>query len=91
MTDAQLSSKQVEDAETHLLLALVALLDKASYRPLTRKEYDLATKEQYMLTVPVAIDTSKVGKRGERTSRSSSVAVKTWTGYHSPAVVILQC
>ena len=56
-----MSAKQVEDAEVHLLTSLVALLDKASYKPLTRTEFDLATKEQYMLNVPVAVDTAKVG------------------------------
>ena len=61
LEESHMSAKQVEDAEVHLLTSLVALLSKASYKPLTSTEFELATKEQYMLNVPVAVDAAKVG------------------------------
>ena len=46
--------------EEELLADLIAVLDRACYKPLTRVEHDLALTEHYMLNVPVAVDDSKV-------------------------------
>ena len=59
---SSLSLSQVEHMEEELLADLIAVLDRASYKPLTRVEHDLALSEHYMLNVPVAVDDSKVRK-----------------------------
>ena len=62
---SSLSLSQVEHMEEELLADLIAVLDRASYKPLTRVEHDLALSEHYMLNVPVAVDDSKVSKGEE--------------------------
>ena len=58
------SLAEVERMEEDLLADLVALLDRASYKPLRKAEQELALRQQYSLTVPVAVDDDKVRGRG---------------------------
>ena len=55
-----LSPPQVERMEEDLLADLIALLDRASYKPLSKAEQELALRQQYSLNVPVAVDEDKV-------------------------------
>lgn len=58
--DESLTSEELENAESRFMRFVFFIMNKANYKMVTDREYEVAVDGTYLLTVPVKVDDSKL-------------------------------
>lgn len=74
----RLSASEVDAMEIRLLKEVVGLMEKSNYKPLSLKEYQIATSCEYLINLPIEVNKKKLDSNiWKRFFSSEGVALKS--------------